>query len=83
MTTLSPLLPYQRIATLLSLERGGAIETRSNADKIRKADLARLRGSQSQQPKTVKQEPTKVVDKPKKHIDKYEASEMVRRKLGI
>jgi predicted dinucleotide-utilizing enzyme len=63
--------------TLLSLLGG-------NADKIRKADLARLRGMQSSEPKPMsKQEPAPSRDEKPKYIDKYEAAENVRRKLGL
>lgn len=52
-------------------------------NKIRKSDLARLRNSQQTQPSQSKQSepsPSKANNKP---MDKYQAAEMVRRKLGI
>jgi hypothetical protein len=64
--------------TLLSLLGG-------NADKIRKADLARLRGMQgNQEPKPIpKQDPAPSRDEKPKYVNKYEAAENIRRKLGL
>lgn len=52
-----------------------------NTDKIRKADLARLRGSQQPIPKP-QSTPVQAVNT-NKPMDKYEASEFIKRKLGL
>jgi GGDEF domain-containing protein len=53
------------------------------ANKIRKSDLARLRGMQQQPKPQPVQQSQSDASKPRKQIDKYEATELIKKRLGI